>query len=1140
MLDSRPLRVVETPVLWAQRKKRHVRVIGGVETEKGMHPWQVNIQRKKRGRMRHWCGGTIINKEWILSAAHCFDDYVRTYDGLSRKFNIKDIRVIVGDHDLTKHDEYEKMFEVEYIVRHWNYTDFNGKYNNNDIALLKVKSTSGIVFNDFIQPACLPDDLTLLLSETKCEVSGWGKKNFLGEISDKLKAVEVPIIPGHVCQSNYNKYSIDFEKVICAGDTTADACLGDSGGPLICNINGLSTVIGITSWGEGCSQKDSPGVYTKVSAYIKWINEQISNHRLEAKCAKPKQVKNAVLRDEYANKEKFKEGDNVEYDCELGYTIEGITMERWCKNTKWTDVRFTCKQITCPWVPHPDNGRHLDTTYAIGDVMKFECNTGYKLKGHDAILCRKDGQWSPPQGPTCDPILCPALPQIQHGSIFQDTSDGLANNYESVADYTCDRDYYLNGNTQLKTVQRTCQSDGKWSGKEPICEVPKCNLIEDFYGGSVEYFGKRDLYSQAFYSCDENYSMIPSNVQHSTCENNLRWEPPPPKCYKQADIYIPNNGYLRGWKKGKVLHDESYKICCRRGFEVEKDDIVPVNKESCSDIRNNNGTLEPKVECVEGSCRLPETENMAKLNNPRTYYAIGERVRDFTCSPGHFLSSDKGMTCQNNGTWTDAITCLKGCKLPEDERYTFWDMNGDEIKPGDNIVAGDALTVKCRFTDMYSYIVYDYDYYDNDTTADDITIVCKDDHTMTKITKECPDATKGESCLQIDNGNVSISNSYYVVSCDKGFSLDIFEPEEKRSNCIDGKLKSVIGGQEPKCIPDRCKVPYDYDTLLSISDRYRVSLSGGSVVEVGDFVYFNCSKAGDDIYEPVNRRFKCINGEWIEDERDKSWKFGNNGTFPKCRKANCEPVCQNGGVCLRDDQCACKHFTSGKRCENVICDDECYANQGECVGPRKCKCPEGKTGTHCEQSFCRLPENKDMAILITQRTYFAIGETVRTFMCDSGHFLSSDQGMTCQSDGSWSDIITCVEGKRYLISTKTGERIGAGTDAVVHITLFGSKDMTKKIYFVGKFESGDVDEIGKVERDIGPIQSVQIGHDGGRWHDILSDWDLEYVSIYVENMEEFYVFRNIEQQWVKEGNDLTLHKKEFNYRCLSCHELLSA
>jgi hypothetical protein len=54
------------------------------------------------------------------------------------------------------------------------------------------------------------------------------------------------------------------------------------------------------------------------------------------------------------------------------------------------------------------------------------------------------------------------------------------------------------------------------------------------------------------------------------------------------------------------------------------------------------------------------------------------------------------------------------------------------------------------------------------------------------------------------------------------------------------------------------------------------------------------------------------------------------------------------------------------------------------------------------------------------------------------------------------------------------------------------------------------------------IDSVQIGHDGDN---ILSDWDLEYVSIYVEHMEEFYVFRNIKQQWVKEGNDLTLHRE---------------
>jgi hypothetical protein len=77
---------------------------------------------------------------------------------------------------------------------------------------------------------------------------------------------------------------------------------------------------------------------------LKTSNEFHYFDKLQVKCAKPKPVQNAVLRDEYANIETFKEGDKVEYDCDLGYTIEGETRERWCRNTKWTDVRFTCNR----------------------------------------------------------------------------------------------------------------------------------------------------------------------------------------------------------------------------------------------------------------------------------------------------------------------------------------------------------------------------------------------------------------------------------------------------------------------------------------------------------------------------------------------------------------------------------------------------------------------------------------------------------------------------------------------------------------------------------------------------------------------------------------------------------------------------
>ncbi|XP_060561813.1 lipoxygenase homology domain-containing protein 1-like [Ruditapes philippinarum] len=187
---------------------------------------------------------------------------------------------------------------------------------------------------------------------------------------------------------------------------------------------------------------------------------------------------------------------------------------------------------------------------------------------------------------------------------------------------------------------------------------------------------------------------------------------------------------------------------------------------------------------------------------------------------------------------------------------------------------------------------------------------------------------------------------------------------------------------------------------------------------------------------------------------------------------------------------------------------------------------------HMMIGSCRLPEIENMAKLNTPKTYYDIGETVSDFTCSPGHFLSSDKGMTCQNNGTWSDVITCVKGITYFISAKTGTRPGAGTDANVYITLFGSGGSTKRIDFEGKFESGDVDEIRTYTKDIRPIHKVQIRHDGGRWLDVTSSWDLEYISIYVENMEEFYVFRNNRKQWVEKDNDLTL-SSEGKKTCIS-------
>ncbi|XP_053380648.1 sushi, von Willebrand factor type A, EGF and pentraxin domain-containing protein 1-like isoform X2 [Mercenaria mercenaria] len=1559
-------------------------------------------------------------------------------------------------------------------------------------------------------------------------------------------------------------------------------------------------------------------------------------------CVRPDPVANAVLKSEYRTKERFNDGESVGYDCAVGYTIAGRSRERKCNKGRWSEIRFTCNLITCPYVPPPEHGRRLDPNNGAGQTTEFGCNIGYELKGQRKLLCRTDGKWLPSRPPTCKPILCPELSRVRNGRLFQDTSDGIRNNYESVAEYTCN-------------------------------SVPRCERIPDFYGGDVTYFGDRKLYSQAFYRCADTFSLIPSDVGHSECDDTLRWIPDPPNCYKKAKKEVPANGYSRQGGNDILLHSESYRVCCYRSYEM-KSGANYIDRD-CERIVNNNGTLDPSVpECVEERCDPSEqyqanvkyengTEVQEKFpsqtdvflsckngydyyrgdrpmqtplkrtcvkgnikyapkcqeawclfsgypNNEDTFHRVyradarlvaedqyiyprktievfckkgyelyinssksyrrqeftsecrfgqfsetkekfpiclekrcdpddlsnavvkdenGERIRtkipsrtevylscqngyeyysngrpmnkpvirecvkgtiinapeceeqkclfsgypnnkdthhrsdgrkvvvgqyidhrkkvqvdclkdkeefelyvnssqtyldEFTtecrygqfvkkredfpiclekrcsfdvsndvcfstdgngackpntfkihsgskvqmrckdeyklrrsegrrsvdvnghtllhcnkgnypkvykcipdgvlkelehranelgeiaaeiidqftcrfsifgfepcedpclipkipfgfvtrnsdqveykadhgttisvkCDSGYSLSEEMTTTCRygewenkqfpecvpkpcrltlfdgisfrvdsrlltgangttqifdngtklqiacdkgykmkdmnskkivtsiirhstcslgswtnrykcipdgcsvptvsnarvqqeaargykhmeeitvvckerfhfnqtittkvtkfettcnlgnwtdnipqeckpdgcklgiqkgsnyylantnesittagmmehgteiqlrcteqfdlfngknemfldknfmptvacyrgkwinpyfckercaiynitngtfmkdaknltagetvihgesvtaecededygsnlsmecNNGEWQQEVDCSdpssryttvkstdstttangdsttenyegsddyegldesqsedtlpaknqsqnkreNGCKLPDDLRYSYEDSDGMERNPGSIISDGTTLTVTCTTIDLYEFYTDYYYGYDTESKSDP-TIACAD-NTLSQFELDCPEVA-ADTCMELEHGNVKKENGYYMVSCDKGYSLNLIIPEKTQCQCVNGTLKSVYGNQVPRCKPDNCTVPHTLDGRLSVTDSNGVSLSGGSVVAIRDIVYFDCSKANEPNYEPKNRKFRCSNGLWIEAETNSNWKLGYNGSFPNCRKAICEPNCTNDGVCFKDDMCRCKHLTEGRLCENVICDNKCLINGGTCVGPGVCDCPHGKFGDNCEKEGCLLP--KDAAKYKDSRTKFSPGETVTALYCDdNSYMLSSRDGMECRDDGSWSDIVKCIKAVVYLISVKTvaeWESIGEGTDAKVYITLQGLSGKTEKIYLVGSFEAGNLDETRVKAKDVRPITRVVIGHDGSGSY---PNWLLDYVSIYVENMEEYYVFRH--NDWVTDERDVLLPRQ---------------
>ena len=147
--------------------------------------------------------------------------------------------------------------------------------DNNDIALIELEKD--LVYTPKIQPICMPDKSLCLPHGLKCAATGWGVTDKFGtQIPNELNEVAVKLIEKEQCENIHSDYQGQLsDQMICAGykEGGRDACLGDSGGPLACQVeeNGPWVLYGITSWGIGCGDPLHPGVYTRVTELVAWI-----------------------------------------------------------------------------------------------------------------------------------------------------------------------------------------------------------------------------------------------------------------------------------------------------------------------------------------------------------------------------------------------------------------------------------------------------------------------------------------------------------------------------------------------------------------------------------------------------------------------------------------------------------------------------------------------------------------------------------------------------------------------------------------------------------------------------------------------------------------------------------------------------
>ncbi|XP_039541726.1 trypsin isoform X4 [Pimephales promelas] len=240
----------------------NTKIVGGQNAVVGSWPWQASLHRISTAS--HFCGGSLINKDWVLSAAHCF-----------RSITASNVKIYLGRQLQSGSNPFELSKTVTQIIPHPNYSPTT---QNNDIALLQLSSS--VTFSAYIRPVCLAAADSVFAAGTESWVSGWGKLNS-GDTSipNTLQEVQIPIVSNIVCNAAY-RGSIT-SNMLCAGvnEGGKDSCQGDSGGPLVSKNGSQWIQSGIVSFGQGCALPNFPGVYARVSEYQSWISSQISSNQ---------------------------------------------------------------------------------------------------------------------------------------------------------------------------------------------------------------------------------------------------------------------------------------------------------------------------------------------------------------------------------------------------------------------------------------------------------------------------------------------------------------------------------------------------------------------------------------------------------------------------------------------------------------------------------------------------------------------------------------------------------------------------------------------------------------------------------------------------------------------------------------------